>query len=269
MCVNKVLQNIKENVDIEIEAFIHGAMCISYSGRCVLSNHMTSRDANRGGCAQSCRWSYDLFEDGIIEEEVTDNKQDIPLFNEEDDPYTMSSKDLCMLENIPDMIEAGVDSLKIEGRMKSVHYVATVVNAYRHAIDAYMADPENYTFDPAWIDEIQKASHRPLTRAFYYNHPTLEDQIYGKETRLRKFDFVGQVMSYDEKTGMATIQQRNNFMVGQEVEFFGPNTKFTQVISFIEDEDGNELDAARHPLQMVKVKVDQAVMTNDMMRKEN
>ena len=263
------IRDIKKHVDIEIEAFIHGAMCISYSGRCVLSNHMTSRDANRGGCAQSCRWKYDLFEDGIIEEEIVHDKQDIPLFQENDDSYTMSSKDLCMIDSVQDMIEAGVDSLKIEGRMKSVHYVATVVNAYRHAIDTYAKDPTNYRFNPAWYDEIEKASHRPLTKAFFYQMPNKEDQIYGEGPKVRKFDFVGLVLDYDQETGIATIQQRNNFQVGQEVEFFGPNTKFTQRIGRIEDEDGNELDAARHPLQTVKVKVDQQVFPYDMMRKEN
>lgn len=265
----KEIREIKQHVDVEIEAFIHGAMCISYSGRCVLSNHMTSRDANRGGCAQSCRWKYDLFEDGMMDNDSVDNKQEIPLFNPEDDSYTMSSKDLCMIESIPDMIETGVDSLKIEGRMKSVHYVATVVNAYRQAIDAYFEDPQNYTFNPAWLDEIEKASHRPLTKAFYYTTPNQEDQIYGNEPKMRKYDFVGLVLDYDQTTGIATIQQRNNFMVGQEVEFFGSNTKFIQKIEQIEDEEGNLLDAARHPLQIVKVKVDQPVYPYDMMRKEN
>ncbi|WP_339063847.1 U32 family peptidase [Tepidibacillus marianensis] len=263
------IREIKKHVDIEIEAFIHGAMCISYSGRCVLSNHMTGRDANRGGCAQSCRWRYDLFEDGIIEEENVQDKQDIPLFQEEDDTYTMSSKDLCMIDSIPDMIEAGVDSLKIEGRMKSVHYVATVVNAYRHAIDTYMDSPKSYSFNPTWYEEIEKASHRPLTKAFYYQMPNKEDQIYGEGPKVRKFDFVGLVLDYDPTTEIATIQQRNNFQVGQEVEFFGPNTKFIQRVEQIKDEEENELGAARHPLQIVKVKVDQPVNPYDMMRKEN
>lgn len=262
------IREIKENVDVEIETFIHGAMCNSYSGRCVLSNHMTSRDANRGGCAQSCRWKYDLFEE-IEDDEVENGLEEIPLFAAEDDPYTMGSKDLCMIESIPDMINSGIDSLKIEGRMKSVHYVATVVNAYRHAIDSYFADPENYSFNQDWYDEIIKASHRPLTKGFYYNHPTLNDQIYSEGSKIRKFDFVGLVMDYDPETKIATIQQRNNFMADQEVEFFGPNTKFMQKIDGIIDEEGNPTDAARHPLQIVKIKVDKPVYPYDMMRKEN
>lgn len=256
----KEIREIKRHVDIEIEAFIHGAMCNSYSGRCVLSNHMTSRDANRGGCAQSCRWKYDLYEDG---ENVT------PLYEEDDDPYTMGSKDLCMIEDIPEMIEAGVDSLKIEGRMKSVHYVATVVNAYRQAVDSYMDDPKAFIYKSEWRDEINKASHRPLTTGFFHGHTTHNDQIYEEGSKVRSYDFVGLVLDYDEETGIATIQQRNNFMVGQEIEFFGPDTKFVQTIKEIVDEDGNEVDAARHPLQIIKTKVDRKVKPFDMMRKEN
>ncbi|MCF6093999.1 U32 family peptidase [Microaerobacter geothermalis] len=264
------IREIKRHVDVEIEAFIHGAMCISYSGRCVLSNHMTARDANRGGCAQSCRWKYDLFEE-LPEEEIPsqDTTKEIPLFTEGEEQYTMSSKDLCMIENIPDMIEAGVDSLKIEGRMKSVHYVATVVNAYRHAIDAYCEDPEKYQLKQEWLNEILKAAHRPLTSAFYYGNPTHEDQIFGTGPRMKKYDFAALVLGYDPDTGIATIQQRNHFQIGQEVEFFGPNTHFEQTIDSMWDEEGNELEVARHPLQVVKVKVKQPVASYDMMRKEN
>lgn len=261
------IREIKDHVDIEIEAFIHGAMCNSYSGRCVLSNHMTSRDANRGGCAQSCRWKYDLFDEEITEQDQSTGE--MPVTTEEEDSYTMGSKDLCMIESIPDMIQSGVDSLKIEGRMKSIHYVSTIVNAYRHVIDSYMENPEQYTHDSKWTDEILKASHRPLTKGFYYNHPTYEDQIYGDELRMRKFDFVGLVLEYDEETKIAKIQQRNHFAVGQEVEFFGPDTKFSQVIEQIWDRHGNEVDAARHPLEIIKVKLDKPVYLFDMMRKEN
>lgn len=261
------IREIKEHVDIEIEAFIHGAMCNSYSGRCVLSNHMTSRDANRGGCAQSCRWRYDLFEE--IVDPDSNSIEEAALFNETDDPYTMSSKDLCMIESVQDMIEAGVDSLKIEGRMKSIHYVATIVNAYRHVIDSYAIDQKNYTFDPKWYDEIEKASHRPLIKGFYYDKPDHSAQIYTEGPKIRKFDFVGLVLDYDRESKVATIQQRNHFTIGQEVGFFGPVTKFVQVIDRIEDDRGNEVDAARHPLQLVKIKIDKPVNPFDMMRKEN
>jgi len=278
---------IKEHVDIEIEAFIHGAMCSSFSGRCVLSNHFTDRDSNRGGCCQSCRWKYDLFEDGREDATSWVSEEDqlmqqaapapapfkpgvtqIPLFQPQDNPFTMGSKDLCMLEHIPDLIEVGIDSFKIEGRMKSIHYVATVVNVYRQAIDSYMADPENYVLKPEWIEEINKAANRPLNTGFFYDTPDHEDHIYEPEEKAVPYDFAGLVMEYDEKTGMAVIQQRNHFKPGDEIEFFGPDgTFFKQVVGRIEDENGQALEAARHPLQLVRMKVDQPVRFFDMMRK--
>jgi U32 family peptidase len=276
------IEEIKKHVDIEIEAFIHGAMCSSFSGRCVLSNHFTDRDSNRGGCCQSCRWKYDLFEDTrehtwISEEEAAEDRvlqqfklgtTQIPLFKEEDNAFTMGSKDLCMISHIPDLIDVGVDSFKIEGRMKSIHYVATVVNAYRRAIDAYMADPEHYELKPEWVDEINKAANRPLNTGFFYDTPDHEDHIYEPEDKAAPYDFAGLVMDYDAATGIATIQQRNHFKPGQEVEFFGPgDTFFKQTVGILWDENGNEIDAARHPLQLVKFKVDRPVQYFDMMRK--
>lgn len=278
------IEEIKRHVDIEIEAFIHGAMCSSFSGRCVLSNHFTDRDSNRGGCCQSCRWKYDLFTDAraedewISEEEARDNKvlekfrlgvTQLPMFEEDDNAFTMGSKDLCMIGHVPDLIDSGVDSFKIEGRMKSIHYVATVVNVYRQAIDAYMADPVNYVLKPEWIEEINKAANRPLNTGFFYDTPDHEDHIYEPEEKAAPYDFAGLVMEYDEATGMATIQQRNHFKPGQEVEFFGPGgTFFKQKVGTLYDEAGNELDAARHPLQRIRMKVDQPVSYFDMMRKK-
>lgn len=254
------IREMKEKVDIEIEAFIHGAMCISYSGRCVLSNHMTARDANRGGCAQSCRWKYDLFEDG------TDGT--IAVSDQSDEQYTMSSQDLSMVEHLPDLIEAGVDSLKIEGRMKSIHYVATVVNVYRKIIDTYFEDPENYQIDSEWVDEIWKAAQRSLTTAFYYDEPTEKDQLFGKPARIPKYDFAGLVLNYDEETQIATIQQRNNFGVGDEVEFFGPHFyHYKQTITELWDEDDEPIDRAKHAMMITKVKVDKPLKYYDMMRK--
>ncbi|WP_410772561.1 peptidase U32 family protein [Fontibacillus sp. BL9] len=277
------IEEIKKHVDVEIEAFIHGAMCSSYSGRCVLSNHFTDRDSNRGGCCQSCRWKYDLFEDSrpeaawISEEEAMEDPvlrqfqlgvTQLPLFEEQDNAFTMGSKDLCMIGHVPDLIDVGVDSFKIEGRMKSIHYVATVVNVYRQAIDSYMADPENYVLKPEWIEEINKAANRPLNTGFFYDTPDHEDHIYEPEEKAAPYDFAGLVLEYDEATGMAVIQQRNHFKPGQEVEFFGPGgTFFKQTVTAIWDEEGHELDAARHPLQKVKIKVDQPVSYFDMMRK--
>ncbi|MNU58561.1 putative protease YhbU precursor [compost metagenome] len=278
------IAEIKNHVDIEIEAFIHGAMCSSYSGRCVLSNHFTDRDSNRGGCCQSCRWKYDLFEDGrpeevwVSEEEARDSRvlqqfnlgvNQHPLFSEEDNSFTMSSKDLCMIAHIPDLIDVGVDSFKIEGRMKSIHYVATVVNVYRQAIDAYMADPENYVLRPEWIEEMNKAANRPLNTGFFYDTPDHEDHIYEPEEKAAPYDFAGLVLEYDEESKMATIQQRNHFKPGQEVEFFGPGgSVFKQTVGQIWDENGNELTAARHPLQRIRLIVEQPVRYFDMMRKK-
>lgn len=275
---------IKENVDIEIEAFIHGAMCSSFSGRCVLSNHFTDRDSNRGGCCQSCRWKYDLFEDARSENWVSEENMleqapsvpsqfkpgvtQIPLFQPEDNPFTMGSKDLCMLEHIPDLIEAGIDSFKIEGRMKSIHYVATVVNVYRQAIDSYMADPEGYVLKPEWVEEINKAANRPLNTGFFYDTPDHEDHIYEPEEKAVPYDFAGLVMDYDSSTGIALIQQRNHFKPGDEIEFFGPEgTFFKQTVGELVDENGELLDAARHPLQLVRMKVEYPVNNFDMMRK--
>lgn len=278
------IAEIKEHVDIEIEAFIHGAMCSSFSGRCVLSNHFTDRDSNRGGCCQSCRWKYDLFEDArpdevwVSAEEAEANntlKQfhlgvtQLPLFDEKDNAFSMGSKDLCMIENIPDLIDVGVDSFKIEGRMKSIHYVATVVNVYRQAIDSYMADPEHYELKPEWVEEINKAANRPLNTGFFYDTPDHEDHIYEPEEKAVPYDFAGLVVDYDAGSGIATIQQRNHFKPGQQIEFFGPNgTFFKQTVDTIWDEEGNELDAARHPLQHIKMKVAQPVSYFDMMRKK-
>ncbi|MCM3785611.1 U32 family peptidase [Neobacillus mesonae] len=278
------IQEIKAHVDIEIEAFIHGAMCSSYSGRCVLSNHFTDRDSNRGGCCQSCRWKYDLFEDAreegvwVSEEDMKNSRvlqnfelgvNQIPLYDKTDQAFSMGSKDLCMLEHVPDLIDVGIDSFKIEGRMKSIHYVATVVNVYRQAIDSYMEDPDNYVLKPEWLEEIQKAANRPLNTGFFYDTPDHEDHIYEPEEKAVPYDFAGLVMDYDAETQMATIQQRNYFKPGSEIEFFGPDgTFFKQKVSEIFDEQGNSLDAARHPLQLVKMKVDQPVAYFDMMRKK-
>lgn len=253
---------IKQKVDIEIEAFIHGAMCSSWSGRCVLSNHFTDRDSNRGGCCQSCRWKYDLFagppEDGA----------EAPVSGPGENPFTMGAKDLCMIGHIPELVESGVDSFKIEGRMKSIHYVATVVNAYRQALDAYTADPGNYALRKEWLDEIHKAANRPLNTGFFFGEPGHKDHIYGPEEKMIDYDFAGLVVDYDPADGYAVVEQRNHFKPGQEVEFFGPEGRFfTQRVEALWDREGTPLDAARHPLQHIRMRVDQPVKAFDMMRK--
>lgn len=255
------IRQIKEKVDIEIETFIHGAMCIAYSGRCVLSNHMTARDSNRGGCCQSCRWDYDLYK--------LEGNNAIALFDENDDPFAMSPKDLNLIQSIPKMIELGIDSLKIEGRMKSIHYVATVVSVYRKVIDAYCADPDNFVIRKEWLDELDKCANRDTAPAFFEGVPGYKEQMFGVHSKKTTYDFAGFVLDYDRDTKIVTLQQRNFFKPGDTVEFFGPEIdNFTQTVGTIWDEDGNELDAARHPLQIVKFKVEKDVFPYNMMRKE-
>ena len=258
------MKEMKENVDIEIEAFIHGAMCIAYSGRCTLSNHMTARDSNRGGCCQSCRWDYDLLE--------VDNDGELDLYYQDGDtvPFAMSPKDLKLIESIPQMMEIGIDSLKIEGRMKSIHYIATVVSVYRKVIDAYAEDPENFKINPEWLKELDKCANRDTAPAFFQGTPGYEEQMFGvQQNKKSPYDFCGLVIDYDETTQIATIQQRNHFKPGQEIEFFGPEIQsFRQVIDAIYDEEGNSLDAARHPLQIVQIKVNHPIYPKNMMRKE-
>lgn len=255
------IREMKEKVDIEIETFIHGAMCIAYSGRCTLSNHMTARDSNRGGCCQSCRWDYDLFS-------LENNDQEVALFTEEDPAFAMSPKDLNLIQSIPKMIELGIDSLKIEGRMKSIHYVATVVSVYRKVIDAYCADPENFEIKKEWLEELDKCANREAASAFFEGVPGYKEQMYGNHSKKTTYDFAGLVLDYNEETGIVTLQQRNYFKPGDVVEFFGPEIEnFTQLVEKIWDEEGQELDVARHPLQIVKFKVDKPLFPNNMMRK--
>ena len=256
------IKEIREKTDVEIEMFVHGAMCIAYSGRCTLSNYMTARDSNRGGCCQSCRWNYDLYEEGTDE--------DTKLFDEGANPYAMSPKDLTLIEAVPEIIELGIDSLKVEGRMKSIHYVATVASVYRKLIDDYCADPDNFEMTPEYKLELYKCANRDTAMSFFYEIPKYSEQMVGTEGgKKTNYDFVGQVLHYDEETQIATIQQRNFFKTGQEVEFFGPEIDtFRQVIGEIYDEDGELLDAARHPLQIIRTKLDSRVFKSNMMRKE-
>lgn len=255
------IREIKEQTNVELEVFVHGAVCNSYSGRCLLSNHMTDRDANRGGCAQSCRWYYDIYNQFNGEVGV--------LFKETDVPYTMSSRDLSMIDRIDDLLDIGIDSLKIEGRMKSIHYVATITNAYRRAIDLSNMGLINNMELVELEQEIKKASHRPLFTGFYDGKPGMQGQIYGKELITRGYDFVGLVLEYDVDTKIATVQQRNNFKLGDEVEFFGPQKNHKQIIEQLTDVANNPITVAPHPLEIVKVKVSYPVTPYDMLRKDS
>ncbi len=260
----KQIENLTKRLpkDMEIETFVHGAMCISYSGRCLLSNYMTGRDANRGDCAHPCRYKYVLVEEKRPGEYF-------PVFEDEDGTFIMNSKDLCMIEHIPELIKAGIKSFKIEGRVKSSYYVATVVRSYRMAIDEYYKNPEEYKFNEKWLEEIKKASHRDFTTGFYFGKPTSEAQVYTSSSYIRGYDFVGLVLDYDEETKLATVEQRNRMFVGDEIEVFGPNKDyFIQKIDKMWDEEGNEIDVAPHPQQIVRIHMEKPVSRMDILRKK-
>ncbi len=262
LSINEIKEIIEKiPPELEIETFIHGAMCISYSGRCLLSNYMTHRDANRGECAQSCRWKYHLVEEKRPDEHY-------PIYEDEKGTYIFNSKDLCTIEHIPELINAGIKSFKIEGRMKSPYYVATVVRSYRMAIDKYLADPINFKYDEKWLEEIKKASHRDHTTGFYFGKPSGNEQLYTSSSYIRTYDFVGLVLDYDKDTGIARVEQRNRIFVGDEVEVFGPNKEhFNQVIEKMWDKDNNEIEVAPHAQQIIKIKMDKPVETWDIIRK--
>lgn len=259
----KEIKEIREKTPdtLEIEAFIHGAMCISYSGRCLLSNYMAGRDANRGLCAHPCRWKYYLVEEKRPGEYI-------PVEENERGTFFFNSKDLCMIEHIPEIIDSGITSLKIEGRIKSAYYVATVVKAYRQAIDEYLKNPKEYSYNPIWLEEIKKASHREFTTGFYFEKPTGNEQIYENSSYIREYSFVGRVLEYDEKTGVATIEQRNRFYKGDEIEIVSPNDYFVQKVELMKDTEGNEIDVAPHPQMIIKMKMDRTVESYTMLRKK-
>lgn len=256
------LKTVREKCDVELEMFVHGAMCISYSGRCLLSAYMTGRDANRGACAQSCRWKYNLVEENRPGE----------YFNIEEDErgtYIMNSRDMCLMPHLPEIIETGIDSLKIEGRMKSVHYVASVVKAYRMAIDSYFEDPENFSIKQEWVEELDKVSHRAYTTGFFLHKTTSEDQIYSSSSYTQTSDFVGLVKEYDAETGFAVVEQRNNMKIGQEIEVFQPNLPtYRQVISEMYNDKGEAIDVAPHAQQIIKMKMVQPVEPYTILRRD-
>lgn len=255
------IKTMKEAADIEIEAFVHGAMCISYSGRCLLSNYFTTRDANRGQCTQACRWKYSLVEENRPGEYY-------PIEEDQHGTYIFNSKDLCLLKYIPDLVEAGVDSLKIEGRMKSVHYAATVTKVYREAVDSYLADPEHYEVKPEWIEELEKISHRPYTEGFSVEKPDETAQNYGQSSNTQTHDFIGLVEGYNVEEGYAYLEQRNNFKVGDEVEFCQPHGELVHhVITKMTDEEGNKITVAPHPQMKVRLYIDTPLEEYAMMRR--
>lgn len=250
-------------LDLSLEAFVHGAMCISYSGRCLLSNYMTGRDANKGDCAQACRWKYHLVEESRPGEYM-------PVYEDEKGTYIYNSKDLCMIDSIPQLIQAGIDSFKIEGRMKTSFYVGSVVKAYREAIDDYIKDEELYNSKiNYYIEEVTKFSHRDYTKGFYYEKPLSSEQIYTHSSYIRGYSYAGRVIDYDLASQIATIEQRSKFSVGEEIEFMPfCEPSFTQKIDKLWDEEGNEIESAPHPKQIVKMKILNPVEKKILIRKK-
>ena len=246
------IAEICAGTDAEVEVFVHGAMCVSFSGRCLISNYLAGRDANHGACAQSCRWNYALMEEQRP-------GQYLPVAEDARGTFLYNSRDLCMISHIPELVQSGVSSLKIEGRMKNELYVATVAAAYRRELDRYFADPDGYAPDPAMAAEVEKVSHRPYYTGFFFGNAGADGQVYGNSSYLRPYEFAGIVIDYDEKTGMATIEQRNRFFVGDELEVLYPGGGFTQTVASMTDADGAPIDAARHAQMIVRVPLERAV----------
>lgn len=246
------IKELKEQTEADIEVFIHGGMCMSYSGRCSLSDNMTGRDANRGGCAHSCRWQY----------EILDGKEKI-----NDTYFSMSSKDLEAIEQIPFLIDANIASLKIEGRMKSLHYIATVVSTYRKLIDEYLATNQIKDYEP-YIKAMEKTENRLASHGYLEGMPGVEQQLYNMRSETPNQLFIGLVKSYDKESGYAMIEQRNYFENGENVEVLMPSGKEIQFkIEEIYDVDGKKIDICRHPKQLLKVKVPEAIEEHAMLRR--
>jgi len=246
------IKEIRDNIpsDLEIECFVHGAMCISYSGRCLLSNYMAQRDANMGACAHPCRWKYSLMEEKRPGEYM-------PVFENERGTYIYNSKDLCMIEYIPQIIESGITSLKVEGRVKNELYVATVIKAYRKEIDAYYNNKENYKINPENLAELEKISYRGYTTGFFNDKPKGTEQVYDRSTYIQDYQTTAVVKEYNREEKYVILEQRNRFFTGDEIEFLMPkseNRKF--VIDKMYDIDGNEILVAPHPQMLVKIYVD-------------
>ncbi|MDR0885221.1 MAG: U32 family peptidase [Clostridiales Family XIII bacterium] len=277
------IREIHEQVpDVELETFVHGAMCISYSGRCLLSNYMIGRDANKGECAHPCRWNYALVEEKRPGEYY-------PVYEDERGTYIMNSKDIAMINHLPDLIDVGVTSFKIEGRMKSAYYVATVIKAYRLALDLVASGmrEDNPVYQRKMeliMKELVKTSHREFITGFFYHKPAAEDHDYGFNGYTREYSFIGSVISYDPKTSLIKLEQRNKFEVGETIEIFEPyriedtvaskhdidddNMYYVnQAVVELFDEDMNPVDSAPHAQQVLYLKVDRPIAPNSLMRK--
>ena len=256
------IAQIGAKTTVELEAFVHGAMCISYSGRCLLSSYLTGRDGNRGACAQACRWEYTLHEKNRPGESYD-------IEEDEHGTYVMNSKDLCLIARIPQLVKAGICSLKIEGRMKSVHYVATVASVYRKAIDAYMKDPDGYKVLPEWIEELNKVSHRPYTEGFAFGTPGADAQVYTTSSYEQTHDFVGVVLSYDKANKKALIEQRNNVKNGEKLELLMTDgTLMPLELKNMQDEEGTPIECAPHARQHFWIDCAAELLPDSLLRRK-
>ena len=260
------LQEIKEirdriPEDMEIESFIHGAMCISYFGRCLLSNYFVGRDANQGACTHPCRWKYSVVEE-------TRPGEYMPVYENERGTYIFNSKDLCMIEHIPEMIEAGIDSFKIEGRMKTALYVATVARTYRKAIDDYLESPEKYRANMEWYKaEIGKCTYREFTTGFYFHKPDATTQIYDSNTYVKNYTYIGTVETVFED-GSFQMEQKNKFTVGETIEIMKPDGRNLAVtVEEIRNEEGEQMESAPHPKQILRVRLSETPKAYDILRR--
>ncbi len=259
------IKEIREKTpnELEIECFVHGAMCVSYSGRCLLSNYLTQRDSNRGACSHPCRWKYYLME------EIRPGEY-LPVFENERGTFIFNSKDLCMIEYIPELIDAGVTSFKIEGRVKNELYVATVVKAYRDAIDAYMRDKENYKADDATLTELTKVSHREYTDGFYFGKPTPKHHLYTSNTYIQEYTIAGVVTGFEEETALTVIKQKNKFQKGDVLDVLTPSgDNFSFTVFEMYDGDGNPIESAPHGEMTVKLKLPREAMEFALLRMKN
>ena len=259
----KEIQEIRANIpdDMEIETFVHGAMCISYSGRCLLSNYLVGRDANQGACTHPCRWKYSIVEESRPGEYM-------PVYENERGTYIFNSKDLCMIEHMDDVLTSGIDSLKIEGRMKTALYVATVARTYRKAIDDYLEDPAKYQANMSWYQEqIAGCTYRKFTTGFFYGKPSEEAQIYDNNTYEKGYTYLGFAEAVDER-GLVQITQRNKFLVGETIEIMKPDgTNLLVTVKAIYDEEGNSVESAPHPQQKLFVDLGGGADVYDILRR--
>ena len=260
----KEIKEIRSNIpdDLEIETFVHGAMCISYSGRCLLSNYFTGRDANQGACTHPCRWKYAVMEESRPGEYL-------PVYENERGTYIFNSKDLCMIGHIPDLIDAGIDSFKIEGRMKTALYVATVARTYRKAIDDYLKDPVLYEKNMPWyLDQISNCTYRQFTTGFFYGKPDSEAQIYDSNTYVKEYTYLG-IVGGSNAEGLYRIEQRNKFSVGETIEIMKPNgDNIKAKVLRIVNEEGGEHESAPHPKQVLYIDLGVPMEQYDILRRK-